>query len=200
MNKYAFFGGCFNPPTVAHKKCAEVILEELKLDKVFFVPVGNGYEKKELIDEKHRYEMLKLVCNKNEKLDVCDIELNQNKSFKAIDIFKLIKNIYKDDEIYFIIGADNFENILNWKDSLELISNYKFILLNRNNIDLQKLICTNNILNKYSSNFYCINNIEQIDVSSTFIRNKIRIEKIELIKKMIDENVLQYIEENRLYK
>lgn len=200
MKKYAFFGGSFNPPTIAHKTCAEKILQELKLDKLFFVPVGDGYKKEGLINEKYRYEMLKLICKENQKLDVCDIELSTSINYKAIDVFRLIKNKYKDDEIYFIMGADNFENILSWKDCKELISNYRFILLNRNKINLEKLICQNEILNKYRNNFYCINNIKEIEISSTFIRNKIKIDEIELIKDMLDANVLQYIEKNELYK
>lgn len=200
MKKYAFFGGSFNPPTIAHKTCAEKILQELKLDKLFFVPVGDGYKKDGLINEKYRYEMLKLICKENQKLDVCDIELSTSINYKAIDVFRLIKNKYKDDEIYFIMGADNFENILSWKDCKELISNYRFILLNRNKINLEKLICQNEILNKYRNNFYCINNIKEIEISSTFIRNKIKIDEIELIKDMLDANVLQYIEKNELYK
>lgn len=200
MKKYAFFGGSFNPPTIAHKTCAEKILQELKLDKLFFVPVGDGYKKDGLINEKYRYEMLELICKENQKLDVCDIELSTSINYKAIDVFRLIKNKYKDDEIYFIMGADNFENILSWKDCKELISNYRFILLNRNKINLEKLICQNEILNKYRNNFYCINNMKEIEISSTFIRNKIKIDEIELIKDMLDANVLQYIEKNELYK
>lgn len=200
MKKYAFFGGSFNPPTIAHKTCAETILQELELDKLFFVPVGDGYKKDGLINEKYRYEMLKLICKENQKLDVCDIELSTNINYKAIDVFRLIKNKYKSDEIYFIMGADNFENILNWKDCKELISDYRFILLNRNKINLEKLICQNEILNKYRNNFYCINNMKEIEISSTFIRNKIKIDEIEIIKDMLDANVLQYIEKNALYK
>lgn len=200
MKKYAFFGGSFNPPTIAHKRCAEKILQELKLDKLFFVPVGDGYKKAGLINEKYRYEMLKLICKENEKLDVCDIELNKDINFKAIDVFRLIKNKYKEDVIYFIMGADNFKNILNWKDWEELISNYSFILLNRNNINLEKLIYENEILNKYRNNFHYMNNMKEIEISSTFIRDKIKVCEKELIKDMLDINVLQYIEINKLYK
>ena len=138
MKKYAFFGGSFNPPTIAHKTLAIKAAEKLNLDKVFFVPVGDGYKKDGLIDEKHRFKMLQLICNSNEKLDVCDIEINKNYNFKAIDVFKLIDDIYKEDEKYFIMGADNFVNILNWKNATELVSNYKFILLNRNEINLKE--------------------------------------------------------------
>lgn len=200
MRSYAFFGGSFNPPTVAHKECAEAILKEMKLDKFFFVPVGDGYKKEELINEKYRYEMLKLLCKDNKKIDICDIELNKNINFKAIDVFKLIDNIYKNDKIYFVMGADNFINILKWKDSTKLISEYKFIVLNRNNIDLEKFIQENEILNKYRQNFYFISDIKKIEISSTYIRNKIKLGEEYSVKNMLDTDVLKFIEKNNLYK
>ena len=200
MKKYAFFGGSFNPPTIAHKTLAIKAAEKLNLDKVFFVPVGDGYKKDGLIDEKHRFKMLQLICNSNEKLDVCDIEINKNYNFKAIDVFKLIDDIYKEDEKYFIMGADNFVNILNWKNATELVSNYKFILLNRNEINLKETIKENETLNKNRLNFYYMDNMNVIKISSTCIRNAIKDEKVHDVKGMVDKNVLEYINEYNLYR
>ena len=200
MKKYAFFGGSFNPPTIAHKTLAIKAAEKLNLDKVFFVPVGDGYKKDGLIDEKHRFKMLQLICNSNEKLDVCDIEINKNNNFKAIDVFKLIDDIYKEDEKYFIMGADNFVNILNWKNATELVSNYKFILLNRNEINLKETIKENETLNKNRLNFYYMDNMNDIKISSTCIRNAIKDEKVHDVKGMVDKNVLEYINEYNLYR
>lgn len=200
MKKYAFFGGSFNPPTIAHKTLAIKAAEKLNLDKVFFVPVGDGYKKDGLIDEKHRFKMLQLICNSNEKLDVCDIEINKNYNFKAIDVFKLIDDIYKEDEKYFIMGADNFVNILNWKNATELVSNYKFILLNRNEINLKETIKENETLNKNRLNFYYMDNMNDIKISSTCIRNAIKDEKVHDVNGMVDKNVLEYINEYNLYR
>ena len=200
MKKYAFFGGSFNPPTIAHKTLAIKAAEKLNLDKVFFVPVGDGYKKDGLIDEKHRFKMLQLICNSNEKLDVCDIEINKNYNFKAIDVFKLIDDIYKEDEKYFIMGADNFVNILNWKNATELVSNYKFILLNRNEINLKETIKENETLNKNRLNFYYMDNMNDIKISYTCIRNAIKDEKVHDVKGMVDKNVLEYINEYNLYR
>ena len=202
-NKYekiCIFGGSFNPPTIAHKTLAIKAAEKLNLDKVFFVPVGDGYKKDGLIDEKHRFKMLQLICNSNEKLDVCDIEINKNYNFKAIDVFKLIDDIYKEDEKYFIMGADNFVNILNWKNATELVSNYKFILLNRNEINLKETIKENETLNKNRLNFYYMDNMNDIKISSTCIRNAIKDEKVHDVKGMVDKNVLEYINEYNLYR
>ena len=144
--RIGFFGGSFNPPTNAHISLAKKALRECKLDKVVFVPMGDSYKKKELAPAKHRYNMLKLICNRQEHLEVSDIEMNIDKEMFAIDAFSLIENKYKQDNIYFIMGADNFVNITSWKDFEKLINKYKYIVFDRNNIDINKYISENDIL------------------------------------------------------
>ena len=73
MKRYGFFGGSFNPPTIAHERLAEEIAEKFKLDKVYFVPVGNYYKKTDLIDENKRLAMLESI--RNDKIDVLDLSL-----------------------------------------------------------------------------------------------------------------------------
>ena len=67
-----------------------VIWNMVFLDKLFFVPVGNLYQKNELADEKVRFEMLQILCNYCEGLEVSDLEMNLNKNLTAIEVFELI--------------------------------------------------------------------------------------------------------------
>ena len=48
--KIGIFGGCFNPPHKMHFKIAEELIMKKYLDKVIFVPTGNFYKKKNLIE------------------------------------------------------------------------------------------------------------------------------------------------------
>lgn len=196
MNKYGFFGGSFNPPTNAHIYLAEKVITEVKLNKLFFVPVGNYYPKIGLIDEKHRYEMLKIICNKNEKLDVLDIELGINKNLKAIDAFKLIKEKYSNDDLYYIMGADNLAQISKWKDAEKLIKNFKFVILKRDGYFIDEIVNENTILCKYKNNFKIIDNIDYAGISSTDVRNKL---KLNINKTDIPETLREYIKDNKLY-
>ena len=68
--KLGFFGGSFNPPTYAHMQLLKDAKNSLNLDKVYFVPVGDNYKKQGLVIEKHRYEILNLMCGNEENIEV----------------------------------------------------------------------------------------------------------------------------------
>lgn len=202
MKKIAFFGGSFNPPNNSHINIAKLAIKKFNLDNVYFVPVGNYYKKDGLIDVKYRYEMLKIATKNCINMKVSDITLKETNNLKAIDIFKKIKQLYSNDDIYYIMGADNFLNILNWKNATELISNFKIIIIGRDNIDLKSYILKSELLKDNIDNFYVINNLDEAsdnqDVfSSTYIRTKIK--NGESISKLTNEEVIEYIEENKLY-
>lgn len=205
MKKFGFFGGSFNPPTYAHVKIAKESIEKFNLDKFFFVPVGNLYNKPELIDEKFRYEMLKIISKNESKIEVEDIELNKKTTISAIQAFLMIESKYKklyneEIEIYYIMGADNFINILNWKDSKELIENYKYIIFERDNINIEKYINENKLLNKNRSNFNILKLKEYDYISSRIIRKIINEENYSESKKYTEEEIIKYIKDNKLYK
>ena len=76
----AVFGGSFNPPLNSHFSLAQQIVNEYdNIEKVIFVPVNSKYEKQDLLPNKHRYNMLKLVCDKNDKFILSDIEIKQDR-------------------------------------------------------------------------------------------------------------------------
>lgn len=189
--KIGFFGGSFNPPTKAHINLAKKALNICKLDKVIFVPMGDIYEKKGLVKAEHRYNMLKIVCEKEIGLEVSDLEIKAKEKMYAIDAFKLIEKAYPYDEKYYIIGADNFINLLNWKNSKELIEKYEYIVLERKNIDIKTYIEKN--LKEYIKKIYIIENEEHRNCSSSLFRQGLN-------KDMVEEEVLAYIEGKGLFK
>lgn len=199
MQKYGFYGGSFNPVTNAHINIALNIVKKCNLDKIVFVPVGNNYNKKGLIDEKHRYNMLKIATEPYKELEVSDLEMNLNKNLDAIDVFKIIKNKYSNIIIYYIMGADNLRKMLLWKDFNNLVKNYKYIIIERDLLDCKQLIKSNDILTKYKTNFNIIENNDYSKISATDVRKKIQSRNLENIDNYIPVNVMKYISDNSLY-
>lgn len=199
MKKLGFFGGSFNPPTYAHINIAKMSIEKFNLDAVYFVPVGNLYNKPSLIDEKYRYKMLQLVCG--DKIKAENVELNRKETLDTLQVFNLIEEKYKNDatEIFYIMGADNFEKLPNWKDSKKLVEDYQYIIFKRDGSNLEQCIEKNQILKKNRQNFKFLDLQQYADISSGIIRELIKKEDYEKCKEYTDAAIVQYIKENKLY-
>lgn len=192
--KIGIFGGCFNPPHNMHKSIALKLIDRGYVDKVIFVPTGNNYKRKSIIDFDHRFNMLKLITMED-YLDLSGI--NNNKKYKyTYQVLDYFKDIYKDDSIYFICGEDNLLDLFSWTNYQYLLENYKVLVVKRSKKDLS------NILNKYYDyrDNIIISNIEEDLISSTKIRSLLFYHKYNLVLDLMDCKVLDYIRENKLYE
>lgn len=197
--KYGFFGGSFNPVTNAHLNLANLIVEKYNLDKVIFVPMGDKYNKQNLISEKDRYEMLKLATNNNEKLEVSDIELNLPYALTMLQAFKKIQEKYSDVKPYFIIGADNLNKLISLSDFEILAENYEYIVIKRNDIQINEKIASNPILRRFKDHFNILEENPYEQISSTKVRKSINNEILTL-DDMIPDEVYEYIVNKKIYK
>ena len=191
--KIGIFGGSFNPPHKMHKEIAIELIKKHYVDKVIFVPTGSKYKyKNNLLSDKVRFEMLKLMCNDNNNLEVSDYELKDDVIY-TYETLNYFKNKYKDDEIYFICGTDNLSYIDKWKRGEYILSNNKILVIKRNTDDI------NTLLDKYKGykDNIIVTDIKENEISSTKIREMIYNNK--RVKNYLDNKVLDYIIRNKLY-
>lgn len=191
--KIGIFGGCFNPPHKMHKNIATELVEYGYLDKVIFVPTGNDYQKQQLIDVEKRYEMLRILIRNIPYLRVSRFETTGGKvTYQTLNYFK---EKYPTDEIYFICGSDNLEELSTWDLYEEILQKYKVLVITRNHDKMSEII------EKYKTyqNHIMIGNIEEQRISSTEIRKWIKLEKYDILKEYLDEDILNYIREHELY-
>ena len=185
--KIGIYVGSFNQPHKGHIKIVNHLISKY-LDKVIIIPTGNYWEKIDLVNIDHRINMLKFYENENIIID------DENNSLEyTYQILNGLKLKYKDDELYLIIGADNIINFDKWKN-YEQILTYNLVILNRNNIDVLGYLEKLNKKDKY----VIVNDLPNIDISSTLIRNKLNNKDYDL-SMYIDDCVLNYIRENNLY-
>lgn len=191
------YGGSFNPPTKAHIEIANKVLNFNYINKLIFLPVGNFYNKKDLIDIKHRINMIEGIFYEHKNVVISDLEEKYNKPLKTIESLKLIKEEYPNEEIAFIMGADNLIDIKSWYMYEDMIKEFKFIVFNRDDSNILDFINNDKVLNRYKDKFI----IEDIDIeygiSSTVVRELIKQEK--KYNDLLDLNTYKYIKENKLY-
>ena len=187
------FGGSFNPPHKMHLKIGLDLLNNNYLDKIIYVPTGSKYKyKNNLFSDIDRLNMLKLMTCGDDRFAVSDFELKDREvyTYETLDYFK---NIYVNDEIYFICGTDNLSYIDLWKNGFYLLENYKFLVVKRYTDPIDNIL---NKLAKYRDNII-ISNIEMNSLSSTEVREKLK--NREDISDLLDDDVINYIEKNNLY-
>ena len=104
--------------------------------------------------------------------------------------YEIIQNYEKEqkgNEYILIIGADNLEKFHLW-NHLEDLLKHKILLLNRNNIDIEKE------MKRFPNNhFIIVKDFKEINISSTEIKEN---QKVEYLTK----EVANYIKEHHLYE
>lgn len=193
------FGGSFNPPLNSHFSLAEQIVSEYKeVEKIIFVPVNQKYQKKGLLDNKYRYEMLKCVCDKNEKFEVSDIELKNERQLYTIETLEKIQTAYPNKTIWFTTGSDNLKELRTWNKADELTNKFKILVLERDDDCLENIIENDEFLKKHENSFVKVKNNIKSGLSSSFVREKIKQGKS--IRYFTPDEVYNYIKENNLFK
>ncbi len=193
--KIGIFGGSFNPPHNMHINIGEELIKQSYLDKIIFVPTGIKYKyKSNLSPNENRFDMLKILTQKNKNFSVSNYEFNDNVVYtcETLDYFK---NKYLKDEIFFICGADNLSYIDKWKNGEEILKNYKIIVIARNTDNLESILKK---YSKYTDNIL-VARIPPYDLSSTEIRKLVSDGEYHLLDKYLDCDIIDYIIENNLY-
>ncbi len=187
--KVALFGGTFDPVHKGHVNAAKEILRQGLVDEVWFIPVcwhafkENGNVS--LID--HRKKMIGLAIQGEKGLKVIDLNGNPTHTF---DTILKAKKYFPGNEFFWLMGTNLVEEFSSWSKPKMVLQEAKLILFPVPGSEHEK----NSLFNSDNS---IIVQAKEIDLSSTIVREKLS--KGESIEDLVDEKVLDYIEENRLY-
>lgn len=193
------YGGSFNPPHNVHFLIAEQVLKEYQeVEKVVFIPVNNKYPKSGIIENEHRYNMLKRIIEKKEKLELSDLDMHGEKSVLTINVLEQMEKQYKDREMWVLVGSDNLKKIHKWYRAEDLLANYKILVMERDGDSVEAIIEENELLKRNKSNIKKLNQDIKSNLSATYIRSRIKEGKS--IKDLVPEEVAEYIEQNKLFR
>ncbi|OUL43710.1 nicotinic acid mononucleotide adenylyltransferase [Prochlorococcus sp. HOT_208_60] len=158
----ALFGTSADPPTIGHKK----ILEELSKIYAFTISyVSNNPQKKHIEDISIRSHLLKTLID---DLDNPKILFNQKISSQwALESIKKCKEIYKFNNLDFVIGSDLIKDIFYWKNFDKIILEVSFFIILRDGYPVESN--TLKMLETYRVKFK-ISTIKTPNISSSKFR------------------------------
>lgn len=179
---------------------AEYCMESVGLDRIIMIPTAVPPHKisNDLASEGDRLNMCKLACKEKKNFSVSDIEIKRQGKSYTYETVTQLKEIYPDDHLYTIMGADMFLTLDRWKNPKIIFEKSSIITIPRddeNKSELEKFY--KNVLKPMGADAVILPN-PVISVSSTFIRDNL--DEFDLISGMLDESVYDYIIKNNLYR
>lgn len=191
--KTGVFGGTFNPVHKGHIMLAEYCMDSVGLDRIIMIPTAVPPHKisNNLASENDRLNMCKLACRGKENFFVSDIEIKRQGKSYTYETLTQLKEIYPDDHLYTIMGADMFLTLNRWKNPEIIFEKSSIITIPRdeeNKHELENFY--NKVLKAMGASSVILPN-PVMSVSSTFIRENL--DNFNLISDMLDKGVYDYI-------
>lgn len=197
MQKVGIMGGTFNPIHNGHIQLAKSAYEALSLDKVLFMPSGNSYLKKNVLDAKHRVAMTKAAIADYSYFELSLIEVEREGNTYTYDTLQHLTQEHPDTEYYFILGADSLLYIDRWREPQIIFDLCTLVCAVRDDSDMDVLQKKGKELSKLGAKIVYLN-MDKIDISSTAIREGAKQGKD--ISDMVPCAVQDYIKQERLYE
>ncbi|MGY0407623.1 MAG: nicotinate (nicotinamide) nucleotide adenylyltransferase [Polaribacter sp.] len=193
MRKIGLYFGTFNPIHIGHIIIANHIVEFSDLDEIWLVvtPHNPFKEKKTLLENHHRYELVYIATEEYLKIKPSDIEFKLSQPNYTINTLTHISEKYPKKEFCLIMGEDNLKSFHKWKNFETILEQYQLYIYPR----ISEGMVENQFINHPK-----IHKIEApiVQISSTMIRNGIKTGKN--IQPLLTKEVWKYVDEMNFYR
>ena len=118
------FGGTFDPPHVGHLILAEECRTQLALDKLLWVVTnepphkGNQY----ISPIEVRVDLVLKSIAGNPAYEISRVDIDRPGPHYALDTVLLLKSIYPEDEMFYLMGGDSLHDLPTWHRPQEFLS------------------------------------------------------------------------------
>ena len=166
-NKIGILGGSFDPAHKGHLAISKEAAKRFKLKKIIWaITKKNPFKKKSNLNLSTRIENCKKIIKKINFIEVKFLE-NKIKSNKTINLINYF-NKNKNNEIYFIMGADNLINFHKWHKWRVISEKCNIVVFDRHGYKKKSLNSkTYKSLNKEKLKFI---NFNKVNISSSQLR------------------------------
>jgi nicotinate-nucleotide adenylyltransferase len=131
--RICLFGGTFDPIHNAHLQIANEAQKRFGLHQVLFVPAANPPHKDgiHLTPFEDRFLMVQLACGPYPKFSASRLEEGEQRSYTIDTLERFRPQLKSDDELFFLIGADAFDELKTWKRWQDVLKLTRFIVVSR---------------------------------------------------------------------
>lgn len=215
--RIAAFGGTFDPMHNGHVEMARTIVDNFALDQLLVVPAYRPPHKdpRGIADAYHRFAMAVLATLEAPRVVVSTIELEapgRPYTFETIERLRSI--VGSEARLFFVMGADSFQEINTWREPARLLGSTNVIVVTRPRsaiqlshleerfrrtvVDLRNNEAGLKISGDVRDHRIFLTGYVNNEVSSTEIRQ--RVCRGEAIEGLVPSRVADYINKYELYR
>jgi nicotinate-nucleotide adenylyltransferase len=191
MRRIGIFGGTFDPPHVAHLVLAEWAREQLRLDRVIFVPaaIPPHKQRRRISSAAHRVGMTRAATRGNPGFAVSTVEVRRRGPSYTVDTLRAIRGMHPEASLHLIIGEDSLVDFHTWHQPEEILSLARLAVATRPG--------TRGTGASARGGRVAWLRAPALDVSSSVIRARVRAGRS--IRYMVPDAVARYVAAHRLY-
>ncbi len=205
------FGGTFDPVHYGHLRSALEVKDIFGLDEVRLIPCADPpHREQPAASADMRLQMLELAI-KNQpglKIDTREVDRydqHQEPSY-MVDTLKSLRQEFPTEPLLLFIGSDAFKHLTGWHQWQRLFDYAHIVVLTRPGFETQqledffkaRLVGDINELAQASAGKLCFQQVTQLDISATAIRNIIA-DKLNP-GFLLPDAVIEYIKQHQLYE
>ena len=197
--RLGILGGTFDPVHRGHLALARAARDELRLEKVVFVPAGQPWRKagRMIASGKERLAMLRLALEGEEAFQVAALEVERAGPSYTADTLEALKAERPEDELFFILGEDALVDLPNWHRPERILELAKLAVARRAKASQEALEAAGRRLSGLLEHVVWLE-MPLVEVSATGIRERARGGLP--LEEMLPAAVADYIRQRRLYR
>ncbi|TFH22504.1 MAG: nicotinate-nucleotide adenylyltransferase [Bacteroidia bacterium] len=189
--KTGLYFGSFNPIHIGHLAIANFMIEFTELEQLWFVvsPQNPLKQKRSLLKDYHRLEMVRLAVEDDDRFRASDIEFKLPTPSYTIDTLAYLEEKNPGREFCLVMGADSLGSFHKWKHADLIVKNYHRLIYPRPDVSMDESSDLPNAT---------MVNAPLMEISSSFIRKAIRDGKD--VRHLVPAKAYQYMREMHFYE
>ena len=183
--------GSFNPIHIGHLAIANFMVELSELDQLWFVvsPQNPLKEKKSLLQDYHRLEMVRLAVEDDDRFRASDIEFKLPTPSYTIDTLTYLEEKHPGMQFQLVMGADGLRTFHKWKHAELIVEKYHRLIYPRPGTDKESASRLPNAT---------LVNAPMMEISSSFIRQAVKEGKD--VRHLVPARAYTYMREMHFYE
>ena len=131
--KLGIYGGSFDPIHLGHLLVAQAAIEELDLDRLYFIPAAQSPFKpdNQPAPAAIRLQLLRLSLAGKTNCEIDDQEIQRGGVSYTIDTLRGYAKKFPGAELFYLVGADHAAKLNEWREANELAKLAEFVVIPR---------------------------------------------------------------------